>query len=159
VLLPLVLFFLSVGERILVYRVWLQTNIPYLATHLAALWMLGQQRHVHRLAVRSSPILIIAFPLCLAQNLLTTALIVFKIWHQQIQGKAVGLVSVFGPRLTSAVRIVIESVALYTILILVLVVLRALDHPGRFIVHCMIPPSTGKWPQVHFPQVLLNLAL
>jgi hypothetical protein len=61
-----------------------------------------------------------------------------------MRAKDAGLTSLHSPRLLSTIRIVIESGAIYTTLILVLAVLRAIDHPGRFMVHCMVPPSAGE---------------
>ncbi|KAH6908864.1 hypothetical protein BKA70DRAFT_1400384 [Coprinopsis sp. MPI-PUGE-AT-0042] len=53
---------------------------------------------------------------------------------------AIGLVSVHAPSLLAIMRIIIESAAIYTAGVSVMVVVIALDHPARFTMHsCMMP--------------------
>ncbi|KAH6871378.1 hypothetical protein BKA70DRAFT_1451219 [Coprinopsis sp. MPI-PUGE-AT-0042] len=147
---------LWIGDALAIYRCFLVWKRSYwaialplllfiwsVATHMMGLWMVGQQQQIQFFGVAASPILSMVFPLCLVQNILTTFLVIFKIWSQHTQAKSVGLVSLNSPQLVTFIRIIIESAAIYTAALLVLVILRAIDHPGRFFVHTTMPPLTG----------------
>ncbi|KAH6885078.1 hypothetical protein BKA70DRAFT_1204915 [Coprinopsis sp. MPI-PUGE-AT-0042] len=123
---PLLLFFFTIGAQV--------TNF----------WWVRHQSDVRHILGGRWPFLNLTFPLYFAQNVLTTGLILFKIWSRYKRGKASGLPAPLNtPSLISIMRIIVESAALYTALMLVMVVLRALDHPVRLLIHCVLVPTIG----------------
>ncbi|KAH6874464.1 hypothetical protein BKA70DRAFT_1350097, partial [Coprinopsis sp. MPI-PUGE-AT-0042] len=110
---PLMLFFFTIGAQV--------TNF----------WWVRHQSDVRHILGGRWPFLNLTFPLYFAQNVLTTGLILFK-----------NMVTV-QTCLVSIMRIIVESAALYTALMLVMVVLRALDHPVRLLIHCVLVPTIG----------------
>lgn len=92
------------------------------------------------------PILNTTFPLHLAQNVLTTGLITYKIWTKHVETKRAGMQTAStaaGLNLIGVIRIVIESAAVYTLQMVLAVILQLIDHPARVLLqHCLIP-STG----------------
>ncbi|KAH6885058.1 hypothetical protein BKA70DRAFT_1574536 [Coprinopsis sp. MPI-PUGE-AT-0042] len=79
----------------------------------------------------------------LLQTTLTTSLIAWKIWSQSRRNTIVGLAPLHVPRLLSIMRIIVESAVIYTMGMLVMLVLLALDHPARIAVHSCMIPITG----------------
>lgn len=70
----------------------------------------------------------------LAQNILTTGLIVFKILHQHHISSAAGIRSADSRlRLTHVVRILIESALVYTIQLLILIILCLRRHNAQVV--------------------------
>ncbi|KAH6874516.1 hypothetical protein BKA70DRAFT_1577211 [Coprinopsis sp. MPI-PUGE-AT-0042] len=147
---------LWIGDALVIYRCFLIWQRRYwvivlptllflgsVATHSVNIWWMGHQSSALQVTVKLFPVMNAVFPLYLAQNILTTGLIVYKIWLQHRQTKAAGIVSLNTPTLRSVIRIVIESAGIYTLAILLVAVLRALDHPGRFIAQYINAPLAG----------------
>lgn len=145
-----------IGDILVIYRCFLVWQRSYWVialplilfllsaiTHLMAVRLVGQEGKAIRLAVQTAPVLIMSLPLCLAQNVVTTGLIIFKIWSQYTQTKVVGLTSLHGVPLLSVIRIIIESASIYTVELLIFFILQVVSHPGRFFVHYLLVPSTG----------------
>ncbi len=85
------------------------------------------------------------YPLYFAQNVITTGLLAFKIWVQHRASVANGVADVSSkPRLIQVLRIVIESAAIYTCQLLLLVIFCPMKHSARFIVESAIIPSIGE---------------
>ncbi|KAH6874491.1 hypothetical protein BKA70DRAFT_1350132 [Coprinopsis sp. MPI-PUGE-AT-0042] len=147
-----------IGDALVIYRcflIWQRSfwviAIPLLlffsllvSAQVANFWWTRQQRDVRHIQGGRWPVLNLTFPLYFTQNGLTTGLILFKIWSRYKRGKAAGLAAPLDtPSLISIMRIIIESAALYTALMLVMVVLCALDHPFRLLIHCILVPTVG----------------
>ncbi|KAH6885090.1 hypothetical protein BKA70DRAFT_1338183 [Coprinopsis sp. MPI-PUGE-AT-0042] len=145
-----------IGDALVIYRCFLVWQRSYrvivlpvllfivgVGSHSANLWWIQHQADVSHVVVGAWPFLNVPFPIYLAQNVLTTGLIVFKIWAQYQRSRAVGLMSLHTPSLVSIMRVIVESAAIYTGGTLVMVILRALDHPARFTIHCCLVPTTG----------------
>jgi hypothetical protein len=116
------------------------------------------------------PLLNATYPLYLAQNTLTTGLIVWRIWTRyRLRTKAVaaaaatnGIVAhnpnnsalpmpstnnaaaLFTPSLVGIMWVIVESATVYTTAILVMLVLRAMDSHAQFVMmNCLLPPTIG----------------
>ncbi|RXW19533.1 hypothetical protein EST38_g6318 [Candolleomyces aberdarensis] len=98
------------------------------------------------------PILYITFPLNLAQNLLTTSLIAFKIYMQHRATVRSGLQISAGLDLVGVIRIIVESAMVYTLETLVIIILFVLNHPAVVIVQHSLPPSIGTY-HFEFPHL------
>jgi hypothetical protein len=99
------------------------------------------------------PILNTTFPIHLAQNVITTGLITYKIWSKHMETKRAGMkasATATGLNLVGVIRIVIESAAVYTIQMIMAVILQLLDHPARILLqHCLIPTTgTPRYPHI-----------
>lgn len=142
------MLYLSFSTSLLLVRIGI-VLVPLLLTkrllgaQSATFWWVRHQDDVTHLLGGRWPFLNLTFPLYFAQNVLTTGLIVYKIYSQHRIGKAAGLVPLNTPSLVSIMRIIIESAAIYTAGTLVVVVLRALDHPARLLMHAILAPTTG----------------
>ena len=79
----------------------------------------------------------------LVQNVLTSGLIVFKIWSQCRRARETRMRSLFSPDLHAVMRMVIESAAIYTTLMATALVLLFMEHPMRFMVYMIQTPLTG----------------
>jgi hypothetical protein len=113
--------------------------------HCVNIWWIGSQTSAHLATTKRFPLLGAALPLYLAQNILTTGLIVYRIWTQHRRTKESGIVGLNTANLLSVIRVVVESAAVYTVVLLLMAVLRAMDHPGRFIVQYAHVPIAGEW--------------
>ncbi|XP_006455987.1 hypothetical protein AGABI2DRAFT_195264 [Agaricus bisporus var. bisporus H97] len=84
------------------------------------------------------------YPLVFAQNIITTGLIAFKIWTQHRISTASGVIDT-STRLSliNILRIFIESAAIYTFQIMVLLILYPMKHNAQFIVQSAVIPSIG----------------
>ncbi|KAF9472175.1 hypothetical protein BDN70DRAFT_887288 [Pholiota conissans] len=84
------------------------------------------------------------YPLSLAQNIVTTGLITFKIWNQHRASTIHGTID-RSSRLTliKIARIIIESAMIYTGQMFVLVVLYFCHNTFQFIVQSAVIPSLG----------------
>ncbi|TFK19921.1 hypothetical protein FA15DRAFT_153958 [Coprinopsis marcescibilis] len=89
------------------------------------------------------PLLDFVYPGHLAQNVLTTGLIAYKIWKRHVVSQAAGVRASSTVTLLSVARIVVESAMLYTLQMLALVILHPLEHPARLVFQAAIVPSTG----------------
>ncbi|KAH6885069.1 hypothetical protein BKA70DRAFT_1410641 [Coprinopsis sp. MPI-PUGE-AT-0042] len=112
------------------------------ALHIATLWF-ALHISLPFVLVRNWAIITLPFILYFLQNVLTTSLIVYKIYSHFRRSREIGLVSVHTPHLLPIIKIVIESAAIYTAAVLVLVVLIALDHPARTAMHTCLMPIIG----------------
>lgn len=83
------------------------------------------------------------YPVNLAQNILTTGLIVWKIWRQHVMSRKSGLYAASSWNLLTILRILIESASVYTLQQIVLCVLYFLRHPAQVIIHATLIPSIG----------------
>ena len=140
--LPLLIFLVSIRQQGGVQEHHSLTH--HTGSHLSNLWWVRHQAEVAHVVVKVWPFLNVPFPLDLAQNVLAAGLIDLKIWLQHRQARVVGIVALNRPSLVAIVRILVESAAVYTIGTFLTVVLRALDHPARFIIHSCLVPITGK---------------
>jgi hypothetical protein len=84
------------------------------------------------------------YPLVFAQNVITTGLIAFKLWTQHRISTANGVVDTSSRlSLMHILRIIVESAAIYSIQILVLLILYPFHHNAQFIVQSAVIPSIG----------------
>ncbi|TEB23663.1 hypothetical protein FA13DRAFT_1739846 [Coprinellus micaceus] len=89
------------------------------------------------------PFVNMIYPINLAQNILTTGLIAYKIWKQHVISRDSGLYSAANWNMLTVMRIMIESASIYTIQQIVLCVLSFLHHPAQVIIHATLIPSIG----------------
>ncbi|KAH6885091.1 hypothetical protein BKA70DRAFT_128904 [Coprinopsis sp. MPI-PUGE-AT-0042] len=146
-----------IGDALVIFRLFLiwrrsywVVTVPALlfvssvAIHSTNLWWVQQQSHISDVVGQAWPLLNAHFPLYVSQNILTTGLILFKIWSRYRQTKAIGIFALHTPNLLSVMRVIIESAALHTAALLVMLVLRILGNPSHFyLVHCIVPPTIG----------------
>lgn len=94
----------------------------------------------------SHPFFDLLFPLHLSQNLITTSLIAVKVYRGHLLSRRAGLLATQKPsRLVTVLRIIVESAAVYTIqLALLLVFYFAGVSAGEIIVLGSLPPSIGE---------------
>jgi hypothetical protein len=90
------------------------------------------------------PFVNMIYPINLAQNILTTGLIAYKIWKQHVISRDSGLYSAANWNMLTVMRIMIESASIYTIQQVVLCVLSFLHHPAQVIIHATLIPSIGE---------------
>jgi hypothetical protein len=91
-----------------------------------------------------SRILKITFPLNLAQNIITTGLITYRIWNTQRKSHRAGIDTSSNLSLNKVVRIIIESAMIYTVEMLLMTVLFYIGHPSTTIVQHASIPSIGE---------------
>ncbi|KAG2008110.1 hypothetical protein CC2G_013573 [Coprinopsis cinerea AmutBmut pab1-1] len=89
------------------------------------------------------PLLDFVYPGHLGQNVMTTALIAYKIWRRHSESRAAGIRVTSTITLLGVARIVVESAMIYTMQMLALVVLHIKKHPLRVVFQAAIVPSTG----------------
>jgi hypothetical protein len=95
--------------------------------------------------VQIQPAIDITYPLNFTQNVLTTGLISWKIWTQHKESTGAGLIDHgTAPTLMRVIRVLIESAALYTIQLFIVIVLYFSGHPAQWVVQMSLFPSTGK---------------
>ncbi|KAF9531354.1 hypothetical protein CPB83DRAFT_848898 [Crepidotus variabilis] len=125
ILLPTVLLFATVGvDAFILY--WWDHQLAFSATFNILPWLNS------------------IYPLAFAQNVFTTGLIGYKIWKQHRKSVSVGIVD-RGSRLglLHILRIIIESAAVYTIQLCLLIILYALQNNFQVILQDAIVPSIG----------------
>ncbi|KAL0955936.1 hypothetical protein HGRIS_002123 [Hohenbuehelia grisea] len=84
------------------------------------------------------------YALALVQNTMTTGLIAYRIWAQERDTRRVGIHSNGSKSsLMPIVRIIVESAAIYSLELLVLIILYALGHNGQFVVQEAVVPTVG----------------
>jgi hypothetical protein len=93
--------------------------------------------------VKLQPVFNMVFPLNLAQNVLTTGLIAYKIFMQHRQTRASGLQLSAAVNLVMVVRIIVESAAIYTFTLVIIIILFFLNHPAAVIPQHSLPPAIG----------------
>lgn len=118
-------------------------SFPFEATHIANFWWIKNQATYTRIVSRKWPLLNTPFSLYCAQNVLTSGLIIWRIWAQHRRSKKARIVLLNGPSLVAIARILVESAIMYTAGIIVAVVLRALDHRWGYGVHAILFPTIG----------------
>ncbi|KAH6885108.1 hypothetical protein BKA70DRAFT_1204937 [Coprinopsis sp. MPI-PUGE-AT-0042] len=144
------------GDALVIYRCFLIWQRNYLVVALPSLlyivtvglqvtnlWWVARQSTFGSVIGRRWPTLRITFPLYFAQNVLTTGLILFKIWSRHRSLRNAGITSLNTPSLVDLMRAIVESAAIYTAALLVMAVLRLLDHPGWFVSHVILYPTIG----------------
>jgi len=93
------------------------------------------------------PAIDVTYPLIFAQNVLTTSLIAWKIWKQHRESAGAGLVDHgTAPTLMRVIRVIVESAALYTLQLLIVIILYFSGHPAQWILQLTIFPSMGRSP-------------
>jgi hypothetical protein len=83
--------------------------------------------------------------LALSQNMLSTGLIVWRIWRQHRLSRTIGLQVVNGVSLLEVITIVLESASLYTVQLVVLNITNYLYHPLCFIFQATLVPTAGEF--------------
>ncbi|KAF5328405.1 hypothetical protein D9619_013301 [Psilocybe cf. subviscida] len=84
------------------------------------------------------------YPLAFVQNFMTTSLIIVKIFLQHRTSREAGIVQLGSTlSLMRVVRIVVESAAIYTIELLVLIILYFRNDNAQYVVQAAINPSIG----------------
>ncbi|PPQ75319.1 hypothetical protein CVT26_015173 [Gymnopilus dilepis] len=84
------------------------------------------------------------YPIALLRNVITTGLIVLKIWRQHRSSAAAGLIDHGSPlNLARLLRIVVESAMVYTLQLFVLLILYFLKSNVQIILQTAIVPSAG----------------
>ncbi|KZT30083.1 hypothetical protein NEOLEDRAFT_1174421 [Neolentinus lepideus HHB14362 ss-1] len=85
------------------------------------------------------------YALAFVQNTMTTALIAYRIWTQDLETRrALRLTSSMrkgGQSLLPVVRVIVESAMIYVMEVLVLIILYALNHNGQYVVQEAIVPT------------------
>lgn len=89
------------------------------------------------------PIFNLTFPLNMAQNVLTTGLIAYKIYMQHRASRASGLQLSSAVNLVTIVRIIVESAMVYTIVTAIIIILFFVHHPAVVVPQYALPPSIG----------------
>ncbi|KAH6885079.1 hypothetical protein BKA70DRAFT_1574548 [Coprinopsis sp. MPI-PUGE-AT-0042] len=154
---PLLLaIILWTGDALVIYRCFLIWQRSYLVIAIPSLlyivtvglqvvnlWWVSHQISVLNVVGRRWPLLRIIFPLYFTQNVLTTGLILFRIWHHRRGMINAGVASLNTPSLIALMRAVVESAAVHTAGLLVILVLRFLDRPGWYIGLLILHPTTG----------------
>jgi len=134
-----------VGDAILLYRCWVIYRRNWLVIMLPLLMWLGETAcgimaayreatlptSVNQSMLGVSPWITGLLSLTLAMNLITTSLIVYRIWNIRRVVRSVTTVSM--PR-TSVVRVLIESGTFYTIGVVIFVVVYMLSSNAAFTV-------------------------
>ncbi|KAF6764257.1 hypothetical protein DFP72DRAFT_871312 [Ephemerocybe angulata] len=90
------------------------------------------------------PIFNLTFPLNMAQNVLTTGLIAYKIYMQHRASRASGLQLSSAVNLVTIVRIIVESAMVYTIVTAIIIILFFVHHPAVVVPQYALPPSIGE---------------
>lgn len=87
------------------------------------------------------------YALALIQTTLTTGLIAYRIWSEELSSETIGIRSTMSERssLIPVVLIIIESAAIYALELLVLIILYAMKHNAQFIVQESVVPTVGKY--------------
>jgi hypothetical protein len=129
-------------------------------------WVQDQAGSVTLILSTRWPLLNATYPLYLAQNTLTTGLIVWRIWTRyRLRTKAAaaatdGIVApnpnnataLFTPSLVGIMWVIVESATVYTAAISVMLVLRAIDSHAQFVMmNCVLPPTIGACFCLHYP--------
>ena len=119
-------------------------NPPWLVMHVVLICAGIKYSQLSGFPAKYIAILSTLLPLYFAQNMITTSLVVVKIWLQHREARKSGLVSLNTPNLVFVIRIIVESAAIYTTEILVQYVLNLSRHPARFFFLYLLNPSIGE---------------
>ncbi|KAH6871362.1 hypothetical protein BKA70DRAFT_1356092 [Coprinopsis sp. MPI-PUGE-AT-0042] len=145
-----------IGDALVIYRCFLIWHRSYrvvvvplllyfasISTHIANFWWIKNQSTYTRVTSKKWPLLNVPFALYCAQNVLTSTLIIWRIWAQHRRTKKAGIIALNTPSLDEIARIMVESAVVYTAGIIVAMVLRALDHRWGYGTHCILFPTIG----------------
>ncbi|KAF9446922.1 hypothetical protein P691DRAFT_761217 [Macrolepiota fuliginosa MF-IS2] len=84
------------------------------------------------------------YVLSLIQNTLTSGLITYRLWSQELASRSMGVPSVRNDNFMPILYILVaESGAIYVVELLVLLILYALKHSAQFIVQDVVVPTVG----------------
>jgi hypothetical protein len=86
----------------------------------------------------------LSYPINLAQNVLTTSLIIWKILKQFRLSSSTGLVNMNRISLITVMRIMVESALIYTVDLIVLIILYFMNSPVQYVFQAAIMPSIGE---------------
>lgn len=152
------------GDILIIYRCWFIFNKKFISIIIPALLVLASIiiTAVTYTGAVKDPVTAIAladtiFPLSLAQNLMTTGLILYKIMKQHYRLSALSIdtstTHSFSSMLTVA-RLIIESAALYLLAILLLVIFYFAGNDVAEVFQACITPTIG----INFTLLSLRLA-
>ena len=99
------------------------------------------------------------YPINLAQNVLTTSLIIWKILKQFQLSSSTGLVNMNRISLITVTRIMVESALIYTVELTFVIILHFMNSPGQFIVLAALPPSIGESDQAFLSNISTKSSL
>ncbi|KAF9450849.1 hypothetical protein P691DRAFT_725262 [Macrolepiota fuliginosa MF-IS2] len=143
------------GDALVIYRCWVVWNYNYWVIVIPIILLIFEFASNTMLLVwfthfgMASPNAVLSwmatiYPLVFVQNIITTGLIGFKIWTQHRSSTANGVIDTSSRlSLVRIFRIVVESAAIYTFQILVLLILYPMQHNAQFIVQSAVIPSIG----------------
>ena len=83
------------------------------------------------------------YPLALAQNMVSTGLIIWRVWAQHRMSQTVGLQVVNGVSLLEVIAIMLESASAYTVQLILVNIGEFVGHPIRFIAQATTVPTAG----------------
>ncbi|KAJ2918738.1 hypothetical protein MD484_g1658, partial [Candolleomyces efflorescens] len=152
IVLPLVTW---TGDILVIYRCWIvwQRNnwvllVPCIlllasfATSSINVWWFRHKDSISRVVMKH--LFRTTFPLNVAQNVITTGLISYRIWKQHRMSQQVGVQLVSSSlTLYTVLRIIIESASIYTFEQVLMIILFFTTHPAIVIVQHASIPSTG----------------
>jgi len=143
------------GDGLVIYRCWVVWNYNYwiiLFPILLLMFQIGSNimllvwfthfgmAHFNTVLSWMATI----YPAVFAQNVITTGLIAFKIWSQHRSSAANGVFDTSSRlSLIRVLRIIVESAAIYTVQLLILLILYPLQSNIQFIVQSAVIPSIG----------------
>ncbi|KAH6911213.1 hypothetical protein BKA70DRAFT_55145 [Coprinopsis sp. MPI-PUGE-AT-0042] len=155
--LPLVLGIITftTGDILMIYRCFLIWQRRYwvillpvtLATvsagfHIATVWY-ARQGTCNLFLWQNRRWAVLPTMFSLSQTILTTGLIVWRIWSHYRQRTTIRLASVHTPCLPSIAYIIMESAAAYTAGMFFMLILISLDHPAKEVLRVCMIPITG----------------
>ncbi|KAF9048980.1 hypothetical protein BJ165DRAFT_1580779 [Panaeolus papilionaceus] len=143
------------GDALIIYRTYLVWDknvrivalpiliqITYLAIGTVNIYMFSHPNHFSYMTALSwsQPV----FPLVVAQNVLTTGLLSYKVYAQHCESRTNGVAdAASGVGLGLLAWMLVETAALYTLDLVVMIILGALRHPGQAITTVLIVPTLG----------------
>jgi len=143
------------GDGLVIYRCWVVWNYNYWVIIFPVILLMFQIASNLLLLVwfthpnltsftTIQPWMGTVYPSVFGQNVITTGLIAFKIWSQHRSSAANGVIDAStGLSLIRILRIIVESAAIYTVQLLILLILYPLQSAAQFIVQSAIIPSIG----------------
>jgi hypothetical protein len=86
----------------------------------------------------------LSYPINLAQNVLTTSLIIWKILKQFRLSSSTGLVNMNRISLITVMRIMVESALIYTVELIFLIICYYMNSPLQFVFQAATVPTIGE---------------
>lgn len=137
-----------------IYRCWIVWRYNYyviilpslllalsvVANSIVMFWLDNPDKMEFKVA---HPFFTMIYPINLAQNILTTGLISYRIWRSRQQSRTAGLQVAFGMDMMTVVRIILESAMIYTIQLVIVLILYLADHPAQLILFGTMAPTVG----------------